>query len=48
MADKIIEWVIGFNSWAEENKKNFIKNNNPDLYKKLYGKNNQRENKGNE
>lgn len=37
--DKIMKWVVGFEEWCEENKKQFIKKNNPELYKKLYGEN---------
>lgn len=34
--DKIIKAIIGFEDWCEQNKKRFIKKNNPELYKKLY------------
>lgn len=37
-SEKIMNWVIGFEDWCEKNKQEFIRKNNPELYKKLYGK----------
>ena len=34
-SDKIIEAIIGFDEWCMKNKMDFLKKNNPKLYKKL-------------
>ncbi len=51
ISGSLIKWIMGGmdkNKWFEDNKREFIKKNNPKYYETLYGnKNNQKEGEGN-